>query len=354
VRALSRKRALAGVPLVLSACAGLGLAASCGARTGLPEEEVADAAAERGFLSPDRFFVEEPKEEPKEEDALPDVLPFIDANRPDGPPLQVNPCPDSGATLIYVMSKTNVLYSFDPASASFTKIGTIACPGSQGTPFSMAVDREGVAYVIFSNNLEGSGEQVGTGLFRVSTKTADCTATTYDAGGNGGYTFGMGFVAGVSDGGDAGEQLFVSLDVSGITGDGVLSTLDTTTFELTTIAKFVPSVDAAELTGTGDGRLFAFSPSMADGGSFLAQVDPATAKVIGQDPLPGIVQGEGWAFGFWGGNFYTFTTAGTASGPTDMMTVVHEFNPATMTVTPITTLDDTIVGAGVSTCAPQG
>jgi hypothetical protein len=336
------------MPLVLAGCVGLALAASCGARTGLPEEAVSDAGPERGFLSPDRFFVEEPTEEPKEEDALPDIiLPTIDANRRDAP--QLNPCPDSGAQLIYVISNTNVLYSFDPATASFTTIGTIVCPGSKGNPFSMAVDREGVAYVIYSKeNLNGTSE-MGTGLFRVSTKTADCTATTYDAGGNGGDTFGMGFVAGASDGGDAGEQLYIALDVGGIGSDGVLSTLDTNTFAVTTIHMFIPNVDAAELTGTGDGRLFAFSPSLDDGGSFLAQIDPATANVVGEDPLPGIVQGEGWAFGFWGGNFYTFTTP----SPDESTTVVHEFNPDKMTVTTITTLDDTIVGAGVSTCAPQ-
>jgi len=329
----------------------LGTIASCGTRTGLPLEEVADAEPEHGLFNPDRFVVED-EAQPREEDAVAeDTLPSIDTNRPDVPPF--NPCPDAAATLIYVMGMNNTLYSFDPASKSFSTIGTISCPGSVGTPFSMAVDRQGVAYVGFSMNTGGPmGGAIGTGLYRVSTKTASCTPTTYDEAKNGMYTFGMGFVALANDGGvDGGsvDQLFISLDVGGITSNGVLSTLDTTTFQVTRIGFFSPTaLPAAELTGTGDGRLFAFSPGTTDGGTFIAQVDPTNAKVIGADTIPGVVQGSGWAFGFWGGNFYTFTApSGT--------TVVDEFNPTTKVVTHhFASLDDIIVGAGVSTCAQTG
>ena len=183
--------------------------------------------------------------------------------------------------------------------------------------------------MIFASNNDPDGGQPGTGLYRVSTKTADCKATKYDAAANDFLTFGMGFVANVSDagGGDAGEeeQLFVSLDVGGLTAsNGELATLDTTTFDVTKIAFFSPAVPDAELTGTGDGRLFAFSPAAtAEETTFIAQIDPETAKVIAADPVPGVVQGAGWAFGFWGGDFYTFTTPST----TDTTTVVNRSIP---------------------------
>jgi hypothetical protein len=83
--------------------------------------------------------------------------------------------------------------------------------------------------------------------------------------------------------------------------------------------------------------------------SFIAEVDPTTATVIAEDTLPGIIQGAGWAFGFWGGDFYTFTT----DAVTDPTTRVHQFDPTMKTITQVATLADTVVGAGVSTCAPQ-
>ncbi len=346
------RHARAATAALAGALVALNAMASCGDRTGLPAEEVSDAGNERPLLSPDRFAPEEAELEAMTEKDVASEIPGIDTSRPDV--VVLLSCPDAAATLIYVISKTNVLYSFNPAASSspFTIIGSISCPGSVGQPFSMAVDREGIAYVIFSSY---GAPQEGTGLFRVSTKTADCKPTKYDAAKNGEYVFGMGFVAGAGDGGsgEAGEeeQLFLSLDVNGINSNGELSTLDTTTFDVSRIAFFNPTpLLAAELTGTGDGRLFAFSPAESDGGtSTIDQVDPATAEVIGSDTLPGIVAGEGWAFGFWGGDFYTFTTASTTSATT----LVNRFDPVSKTITLVATLADTIVGAGVSTCAPQ-
>jgi hypothetical protein len=62
----------------------------------------------------------------------------------------------------------------------------------------------------------------------------------------------------------------------------------------------------------------------------------------------GVVQGAGWAFGFWGNAFYTFTTAGQM----ETTTLVHKFDPVKMTTVLVAKNTDTIVGAGVSTCAP--
>jgi hypothetical protein len=314
--------------------------ASCGARTGLPRLEVTDAGADVGFLSPDRFFTEEPNPDRVEAEAdVIEELPTIDTNRPD---VQLSRfCPDAQATLIYVISITNVLYSFDPSSDVFTTIGTIACPAAgSSTAFSMAVDREGVAYVVFNSGI----------LYRVSTKTAECATTTYDAEANGNISFGMGFVANVGDGGNGSETLFVAPFPLDFAGDSSLAKIDTTTFAFTRIGNFTPTVEGAELTGTGAGRLFAFSPAASPSEtSFIAEVDPVTAMVIAEDTLPGIIQGMGWAFGFWGGDFYTFTTDAIK----DPTTRVHQFDPTTKAIVQVATLADTVVGAGVSTCAPQ-
>jgi hypothetical protein len=306
--------------------------ASCGDRTGLSTGHVTEEDAD---VFEDQFV-----------SLGEDAPPPIDVSLPDVP--IINPCPDAAATLIYLIGISNDLYSYLPPNGPAVRIGKIECPGSEGSsPFSMAVDREGIAYVIFQGN-EGNAS-TATGLFRVSTKDATCERTAYDPSQNGNETFGMGFVADVADGG---ETLFVSQDTGHqVDNNGVLGTIDTTTFLLHSIGAFSPPATGAELTGTGDGRLFAFSPQSEDTGvsSFIAQIDPTNATILGEDPLPGVFQGDGWAFGFWGGNFYTFTSTGQ-EGPT----TVTRFDPHDKSVTVVDTiLNDNIVGAGVSTCAPQ-
>ncbi|MGH7281076.1 MAG: hypothetical protein ACRELY_06100, partial [Polyangiaceae bacterium] len=65
----------------------------------------------------------------------------------------------------------------------------------------------------------------------------------------------------------------------------------------------------------------------------------------GTDPLPGVTIQGGWAFGFWGGDFYTFTGGGPST--------VTRFRPSDKSIVQVATYPSEIVGAGVSTCAPQ-
>jgi hypothetical protein len=278
-----------------------------------------------------------------EEDALEEMeaLPPLDVQPP--PPDRAIPgdCVDAGATLIYLISVTNNLFSFDPPTAAFTQIGTIACPTADGTstPFSMAVDRKGIAYIVFSPDGE---------LFRVSTANAACVPTGFAVGQQGfAPTYGMGF----SQDNDGGETLYVASSAgTGPTGGGLaqLATIDVLNgFTLNVVGDLAP-INLAELTGTGSGGLFAFWAPSGNGvpGSAISQLDKLTAQETNQSLLPTVTQGSGWAFAFWGGDFYTFT-APTGS------TVVQRYNPNDGTVVQVATTNDEIVGAGVSTCAPQ-
>jgi hypothetical protein len=271
---------------------------------------------------------------PPEEDAAvieEDGLPPIDVQPP--PP---HDCPDAGSTLIYVITENNTLYSFDPPTAAFsTVIGNIACPSSS-SPFSMAVARNGIAYIIFYD-----GE-----LFEIDTqaKTLPCRPTGFVSG-QGGFAprFGMGFSR---DPVGSGETLYVASGSSGMTGGPPqLARIDTKTFQLAFIGNFTPSIDDAELTGTGAGGLFGFYATTA--GSSIAQIDKANAQVTGYAPLPSVDQGAGWAFAYWGGDFYTFTAPGGG-------TVVTRYRPSDQSVVPVASISDVVVGAGVSTCAPRG
>jgi hypothetical protein len=343
-----KTRAGTSAALLLLVLGGFGALVSCGSRTGLfvlEEPLRADAAPRDTSLLPtvDGTIPVDTSPNDVSFDALPpiDVAPV--------PDVFVNDCPDAGATLIYVVTSQNQLYSFYPPTGAFTQIGLLACPaipdpvtGVIPTPFSMAVDKKGTAFVVF-----GDGE-----LFQVSTQTAACIPTGYTPNQDGISTFGMSFVGNPSG---MGDTLYVAADVTPPGSDGILATIDTTSLLLAPIGAFNPqTVSGAELSGTGDGRLFAFYAINANTSSAVAQIDPATATVLANNDLTNLPQyntgpggGGGWAFGFWGGSFYLFTS------PTGQGSLVTQFNPADLSQTNVANLADTIVGAGVSTCAPM-
>jgi len=301
--------------------------AACGARSGL----FADEATTTGIA-----------------DAGTDAATVIDGGTIDdgGSTLDVAPptdvtvsrtdCPDADALLIYTMTDTNELQSFDPATGQFRLISRIACPTTAGdTPFSMAVDRRGVAYVLFNQSHR---------IFRVSTATGACIATSFAPNQHNFQHFGMGFA---TNAGGPSETLYVAGDEddNGAGANG-LASIDPTTFQLSVISS-VPSVSSAELTGTGDGRLFGFyRKGTASIPSYIGQLDTTTGAVLGERTFATVDQGSGWAFAYWGGDFYMFHAP-------DRTTRVTRWRPDDDTVTQVATTPLEIVGAGVSTCAPQ-
>lgn len=98
-----------------------------------------------------------------------------------------------GSELIYVVDSDNRLLSFNPRDGKyeFKLIGTLSCPagssfgGGKATPFSMAVDRQARAWVLYS-----SGE-----IFWVSTTDASCKSSGFAKNQSSFETFGMGFVS---------------------------------------------------------------------------------------------------------------------------------------------------------------
>lgn len=231
------------------------------------------------------------------------------------------------AKLVYVIGQDNEFYSFYPPTLEVKLIGTIACPNAGfGTPFSMAVDRKGVAWIVFSDGH----------LYNVDVKTAACTQTAYVPGQQGFSTFGMGFVSnGV---GSADETLYVA----DYNGKG-LAKIDTAALSLSVVGPWDKLSGAAELTGTGDARLFGFFNAVP---IIIAEINKSNGNILTQAPQPSVNIGSGWAFAFWGGDFWLFTS------PTGQ-SQIDQYRPSdgtTMTVK--TGLGTNIVGAGVSTCAP--
>ncbi len=237
-------------------------------------------------------------------------------------------CGDVGDS-IFVVSSETVLLRFKPATLAFETIGALKCPSSFGdTPYSMAVNRNGTAYVLYQSG----------NIFKVDTKTAACTSSGYKPDQKGWNLFGMGYVTNGTSGPD--ETLFV---MDG--GDQGLGQIDTKGV-LSPIGQFDSGLEgrSAEVTGRGDGRLFAFFVDQSSDASSVAEIDKATGHVLSNvDQSLGAI--NAWAFAHWGGSFYLFHGD---SGPSK----VTKYTPGKGSTLVVKDAGYRIVGAGVSTCAP--
>jgi hypothetical protein len=245
-----------------------------------------------------------------------------------------------GAELVYVLTDSNLLYSFKPDERLFTLIGTLGCNTGM-LPNSMAVDRNAVAWVNYVAS-DGISDTAGA-IFEVSTLDASCEpAPTVDLD-EGWYRIGMGFS---TDGiGTDAETLFVA----SINGNAALGYIDREAASLVQVATFSgdEATYNAELTGTGDGRLYAFFiPQDGFSPVRVGQVDKTTAAVIDPVTLTSVEVPDAWAFSFWGGDFWLYTAAIGNSR------VNHYTLPNTVDTSYMPDVGFRIVGAGVSTCAP--
>lgn len=250
------------------------------------------------------------------------------------------------AQLVYVLSDRNELYSFRPNLRRFTRIGALRCPTS-GSPNSMAIDRNAVAWVNYVDS--AIGDSAGA-VYRVNTTDATCTADPPVRMPAGWYRLGMGFSTVSAD--DVSENLFVASTADPLGGGSQgLGSIDTSRGLLRIIGNFGGAFrgQSAELTGTGDGRLYGFfttSPVQ------VAQLDRATGAILDATPLPGVETPQAWAFSFWGGDFYLYTAPSALAG--GRTTNVTRYRPSDGSIDPryMTDIGFRIVGAGVSTCAP--
>jgi len=207
-----------------------------------------------------------------------------------------------GTDLIYVVSDSGELWSYDPPANTFALIGALACGGF--APFSMAVDRTGRAWLMLLDNIAHS--TVAKGLFTVDINDpSDCEAVGYTEGLFG--VFGMSFVDNPPP--QACEELFVhSYSGNGpfAEGDGIgmIGKLDPdNVMQVVGASDF----DGAELAGTSEGRMFSIAGSEP---LKLIEYDRETAAELGRLELDGLEKTSASAMAFYGGDFYVFTEAG--------------------------------------------
>jgi hypothetical protein len=257
-------------------------------------------------------------------------------------------CSDA-AKLIYVVDENNKLAQFDPVSKTFNMLGTLHCP-STGQPFSMGVDRDATAYVLYNDDK----------IYQVLTQSSGlpCTATSW-ASQDGLHEFGMGYSTDMAGG--TTDTLFViggaDLD-GGDPGPGTMATINTTSMSATQIATNITG--RPELTGNSNAELWGWFPNVSGSMTpIVEQINKTTGAPVQPNVYmePSLTDGSeptAWAFGFYGGDYWVFL-----QNETDIQTSVYEVAGPTNTMhtpgtivstTPATGL--TIVGAGVSTCAP--
>jgi hypothetical protein len=245
-------------------------------------------------------------------------------------------CADA-AERMYVLTDEGELMTFDPERLSFTNHGRVVCPDAElGAALnSMAVDRNGVAWLNFSDGV----------LFKLNLAEMRCERSTFAPQQRGFKKFGMAF----GRTGD-GETLFVSglgsYNVPEAGGRG-LARIDTRSLVLTPIGDYSGSYAGrdAELSGGTDGKLYGLFPSLP---ASLAEVSMETGATSNVVALPGVDVGTGFAFARFNSDFWIFTSPDL--GPSQ----VTRYRPADRST--IRMLDDAgkrIVGASVSICAQR-
>ena len=270
-----------------------------------------------------------------------------------------NVCTADGVDLVYVVDEANHFLSFDPRKLPgdpFQMIGTLSCPttgasiqvnGTAVMPFSMSVDRDGVAWVLYTNGQ----------LFEVSLTTAACTAANNTVGAGTMELFGMGFVSDTA-GADT-EKLYLA---GGNNDPQVtprkLAYDDTHAGNLTpmVVGNIAATSDfSPELTGTNEAKLYGFFPNLQSV-AYVQEIDKTAGAATGMQwnlGTTGLGQNiNDWAFAQWGGVFYVFVTTSDSQG-NNRNSTVRSIDRATNTYNvELQNLTYFIDGAGVSTCAP--
>ena len=183
--------------------------------------------------------------------------------------------------------------------------------------------------------------------------TAACEPTTYVPNAQF-QSFGMAFSADDTGGG---ETLYIASNDSNpnetTLPPGFLGAIDETTLALTDVGTFTPTVTEAELTGTGDGRLFGFwAPERPRKPRFSDRADQQDERRDHRAAAsPDGHSRERLGLRLLGGRLLPVHEPGRITGG-DTTSIVQRYDPTTGTVTQVASYPETIVGAGVSTCAP--
>jgi hypothetical protein len=241
-------------------------------------------------------------------------------------------CADN-TELIYTLSDEGELWSYDPVFDAWEFISVPDC-GASFNPFSMAVKRDGTAWML---------NWADSGLYRtnVNDPSGTCGQLAGFAANQQGFdVFGMAFVSNSPQ--DPCEQLYL-YNGDWNSPDGRLARVYPEGSPL--LVQLIGDTNdfLSELTGNSNGRMFAFSYGSTPE---LVEWRKSDATELQRTTLPFGNNGA-WAFATWDGDFYFFTDEGAGGS-----TVTHYDFTGSGTFTERAPAPATMLGAGVSTCAP--
>ncbi len=241
---------------------------------------------------------------------------------------------------IFVLSQSAELWKFFPENNVLEKLGPVGCNLPPQT-FSMAVDRLGFAWVQYA---DGKLRKVDV------TNVANCSDPGFVPNQQGINNFGMAFVSNSAE--DKCDQIFGDQYTGIAEGQNVADffRIDPMTQQIVKLGK--TNFGTAEVTGTGDGRVFLFAAKAFD--TQLVEVDKANGALLSTIPLPGVKLGGGWAFAQFAGDFYFFTD-GQSDSKSEITHIDYDDsdNNGKQDITVVVNNAPLkVVGAGVSTCAP--
>jgi len=286
--------------------------------------DTGDATPADTDTEPGDFTTEEEPEETEEPETEEEPEPETEEPEDEDPPDE-DDC-EYTSDLIYVIERDyDMIYLFDPDSETFSEVGELDC-SMWGSPNSMAVARDGLAYVRYSDNT----------VYEVDLETLECAETTYSGGSFG--AFGMGYATDEAD--TWRDKLYVA-------NADTVAVLDTSTWSLSVLGDMDSQ---SELTGNSEGELWAFLP--LERPAELVNLDKTSGEALDTISLTGFPNPsdiDAFAFATWGGDFWLFVRSYGVGESSDVYRVSSSGSMSKV----LDRVGFDIVGAGVSTCAPS-
>ncbi len=249
----------------------------------------------------------------------------------------------SESRYFYLLDNKSDIYRFNPddGSESLEKVYDLTECILTGSPFSMSIDRTNRLWI-----MSDLGE-----LYWLSLDTEVCGLASVQPKELGiTQPFPMTFL---STSQDDPEVLYGTIDHLDEAAPNVpvLYRIDLFTEQLTMLGTMPRGQSIPELTGTSNGRLFAYYPGME---SWIREIDTTTGAELNIWDLPQLEtragQAQSWSFAYWNQAFYIFVTPFFPNEDFSD-TRIFKLDPRTgQTSVYLENTSHIFVGAAVSTC----
>jgi hypothetical protein len=253
---------------------------------------------------------------------------------------------------IYVLDATAPasVWFYDPPAGTFSKVGELGCDApAEAVANSMAIDRSGHAWL---NYYAPKGDAFEGWMYRAPLgDLAACDDLGY-VGEGAWFLMGMGYA--VYTALSSCDTLFLYnsdqyVDYPDFApGGSQLARWDELAGNKVVLGETAYPV--GELTGTGDGRLYAFA-TVAPNQSILVELAKGDGAEVESWPLAGLDVTHAFAFAFWGGDVYFFTETAPGFGVSKVTRLDLDDTDGGGLVVVESNTGLHITGAGVSTCA---